>query len=70
MRNTTSDETNIKEGGGDSKEDAIPNFVHDVSNMVGGSNVMNNSSNHSSVKRKRKGAQHTTPQCRKNRELE
>jgi hypothetical protein len=65
MRNTTTDETNIEEGGGDFEEDAIPNCVHDVSNMVGGSNVMNNSSNHSSVKRKRKGAQHTIPQCRK-----
>jgi hypothetical protein len=65
MRNTTNDETNIEEGSGDSEDDKIPNFVHDVSNMVGGSNVVNNSSNHSSVKRKRKGAQHTTPQCRK-----
>jgi len=65
MRNTTTDETNIEEGGGDFEEDAIPNCVHDVSNMVGGSNVMNNSSNHSSVKRKRKSAQHTIPQCRK-----
>jgi len=65
MRNTTNDKTNIEKGSGDSKEDAIPNFVHDVSNMVGGSNVVNNSSNHSSVKRKREGAQHTTPQCQK-----
>jgi len=39
MRNTTNEETNIEEGSGDSEEDAIPDFIHDVSNMVGGNNV-------------------------------
>jgi hypothetical protein len=34
MRNTTNEETNIEEGSGDSEEDAIPDFIHDVSNMV------------------------------------
>jgi hypothetical protein len=63
MRNTTNEETNMEEGSGDSEKDAIPDFVHDVSNMAGGSNVANNSSNPSSAKRK--GAHHTTPQCRK-----
>jgi hypothetical protein len=53
----------MEEGSGDSEKDAIPDFVHDVSNMAGGSNVANNSSNPSSAKRK--GAHHTTPQCRK-----
>lgn len=51
MRNTTNDETNIKEESGDSKEDVIHDFVHDVSNMVGESNVTNSSSNHSSAKK-------------------
>jgi len=63
MRNTTNEETNIEEGKGDSEEDAIPDFIHNVSNMVGGSNVVNSSSNHISAKRK--GTHHTTPQCRK-----
>jgi len=61
MRNTTNEETNIEEGSGDSKEDAIPDFIHDVSNMVGGSNVANSSSNPSSAKRK--DSHHTIPQC-------
>ena len=52
MRNTTNEETNIEEGSGDSEEDAIPDFIYDVSNMVGGSNVANGSSNHNSAKRK------------------
>jgi hypothetical protein len=51
MRNTTNDETNIEEGSGDFEEDVIPNFVYDVSNMVGESNVANSSSNHSSAKK-------------------
>jgi len=63
MRNTTNEETNIEEGSGDSEEDAIPYFIHDVSNMVGGNNVANSSSNPNSTKRK--GSHHTTPQCRK-----
>jgi len=54
----TNDETNIKERSGNSEKDAIPDFIHDISNMVGGSNVANNSNNHSSAKRK--GARHTT----------
>jgi hypothetical protein len=32
MRNTTNEETNIEEGSGKFEEDAIPNFIHDVSN--------------------------------------
>jgi hypothetical protein len=63
MRNTTNEETNMEEGSGDSEEDAIPDFIHDVSNMVGGSNVANSSSNPSSAKRK--GAHRITPQCLK-----
>ena len=59
MRNTTNEETNIEEGSGDSEEDAIPDFIHNVSTMVGGSNVTNSSSNHISAKRK--GARNTTP---------
>jgi hypothetical protein len=61
MRNTNNKETNIEEGSGESEEDAIPDFIHDVSNMVGGSNVANSSSNPSSAKRK--GSHNTTPQC-------
>jgi len=61
MRNTTNEETNIEEGSGDSEEDAIPDFIHDVSNMVGGNNVANSSSNPNSAKRK--GSHHTTSQC-------
>jgi len=63
MRNTNNKETNIEEGSGESEEDAILDFIHDVSNMVGGSNVANSSSNPSSAKRK--GSHNTTPQCRK-----
>jgi hypothetical protein len=63
MRNTTNEETNIEEGSVDSEEDAISYFIHDVSNMVGGNNVANSSSNPNSAKRK--GSHHTTPQCRK-----
>jgi hypothetical protein len=63
MRNTTNEKTNMEEGSGDSEEDAIPDFIHDVSNMVGGSNVANSSSNPNSAKRK--GAHHTTPQSGK-----
>jgi hypothetical protein len=59
MRNITNDETNIEEGNGNSEENAIPDFIHDVSNMVNGSNVVNSSNNHNSAKTK--GAQHTTP---------
>jgi hypothetical protein len=59
MRNTTNEKTNIEEGSGDSEEDAIPDFIHNVSTMVGGSNVTNSSSNHISAKRK--GARNTTP---------
>jgi len=40
MRNTTNEKTNIEEGSGDSEEDAIPDFIHDVSNMVGGNNIV------------------------------
>jgi len=40
MRNTTNKKTNIEEGSGDSEEDAIPDFIHDVSNMVGGNNIV------------------------------
>jgi hypothetical protein len=61
MRNTNNKETNIEEGSGESEEDAIPDFIHDVSNMVGGSNVANSSSNPSCAKRK--GSHNTTPQC-------
>jgi hypothetical protein len=69
MRNTNNKETNIEEGSGESEEDAIPDFIHDVSNMVGGSNVANSSSNPSSAKRK--GSHNTTPQCwKKKKELE
>jgi hypothetical protein len=60
MRNTTNKHTNMEEGSDDSEEDAIPDFAHDVSNMVGGSNVANSSSNLSSVNKK--DAHHTTPQ--------
>ena len=60
MRNTTNEDTNMAEGSGDSEEDAIPDFTRDVSNMVGGSNVANSSSNPSSSKRK--GAHQPTPQ--------
>jgi len=63
MRNTTNEKTNMEEGSGDSEEDAIPDFIHDVSNMVGGSNVANSSNNLNSAKRK--GAHHTTPQSGK-----
>jgi len=59
MGNITNDETNIEKGSGNSEEHAIPDFIHDVSNMVDGSNVVNSSNNHNSAKRK--GAQHTTP---------
>jgi hypothetical protein len=59
MRNTTNEKTNMEEGSGNFEEDAIPDFIHDVSNMVGGSNVANNISNPNSAKRK--GAHHTTP---------
>jgi len=52
MRNITNDETNIEEGSGNSEENAIPDFIHDVSNMVNGSNVVNSSNNHNSAKRK------------------
>ena len=34
MRNTTNEETNIEEGSGNFEEDAIPNFIHDVSNWL------------------------------------
>jgi hypothetical protein len=60
MRNTNNDEINIEEESGNFEENAILDFIHDVSNMVGGSNVVNSSNNHNSAKRK--GAQHTTPQ--------
>jgi hypothetical protein len=40
MRNTTNEKTNIEEGSGDSEEDAIPDFIHDFSNMVGGNNIV------------------------------
>ena len=40
MRNTTNDETNIEKGSDNSEEDAIPDFVHDVNNMVSRSNVI------------------------------
>jgi hypothetical protein len=63
MRNTNNKETNIEEGSGESQEDVIPDFIHDVSNMVGGSNVANSSSNPSSSKRK--GSHNTIPQCQK-----
>lgn len=46
------DEINLKQGSGDSKEDVIPDFVYDVSNMVVGCNFMNNISYHNSAKRK------------------
>jgi hypothetical protein len=69
MRNTTNEHTNIEEGSGDSKEDAIPDFTRDVSNMVGGSNVTNSSNNLSNAKKK--GTYHTTPQFQKKKgELE
>lgn len=41
-----------------------PNFICNVSNIVGASNVVNNSYKHNSAKRK--GAQHTTSQYKKN----
>ena len=63
MRNTTNKDTNMAEGSGDSEEDAIPDFTRDVSNMVGGSNVTNSSSNHGNSKRK--GAHQPTPQLQK-----
>ena len=59
VRNTTNEDTNMEEGSGDSEDDAIPDFSWDVSNMVGGSNVANSSSNPSSSKRK--SAHQTTP---------
>ena len=34
MRNTTNEETNIEEENGNFEEDAIPNFIHDVSNWL------------------------------------
>jgi len=34
MRNTTNEETNIEEGSDNFEEDAIPNFIHDVSNWL------------------------------------
>jgi hypothetical protein len=42
----------LKDRSGDLKEDGIPNFIDDVSNLIVGFNVANNSSNHSSGKRK------------------
>ena len=45
IRNTTNKDTNMEKGSRDSEEDAIPDFTHDVSNMVSGSNVANSSSN-------------------------
>ena len=63
MKNTTNEDTNMEEGSDDSAKDAIPDFTRDVSNMVGGSNVTNSSSNHGNSKRK--GAHQTTPQSRK-----
>jgi hypothetical protein len=59
MKNTTNKETNREEGSGDSEEDAITDFIHDVSNMIGGSNVANSSSNPSNAKRK--GSHNTIP---------
>ena len=58
MKNTTNEDTNMEEGSDDSAKDAIPDFTRDVSNMVGGSNVTNSSSNHDSSKRK--GAHQTS----------
>jgi hypothetical protein len=68
MRNTTNEKTNMEEESGNSEEDAIPDFIHDVINMVGGSNVANSNSNPNNAKRK--GAHHTIPQRGKKRELE
>ncbi|KAL9369097.1 hypothetical protein Peur_040296 [Populus x canadensis] len=34
MRNTTNEKTNMEEGSGNSEEDAIPDFIHDVINMT------------------------------------
>ena len=45
-------EINLEEGNGNSKEEFIPNFVYDVSNMVVGCNVVSSISDHSSAKRK------------------
>lgn len=42
----------MKDRSGDLKDDGIPNFIYDVSNLIVGFNVENNSSNYSSGKRK------------------
>jgi hypothetical protein len=42
----------LKDRSGDLKDDGIPNFIYDVSNLIVGFNVENNSSNYSSGKRK------------------
>jgi hypothetical protein len=62
------DEINLKERSGDSKEDVIPDFVYDVSNMVVGCNFMNNISNHNSAKRK--GILHLKVRRKKIQDLE
>jgi hypothetical protein len=50
--NANIDRTGFEKGSGDSEEDGIPNFQTDMSRMVGGINMSNNSNTKSSGKRK------------------
>ena len=57
----------MKDRSGDLKEDDIPNFIDDVSNLIVGFNIANNSSKHSSGKRKVR--QHSIAQGEKKKVL-
>jgi len=57
----------LKDRSGDLKDDGIPNFIYDVSNLKVGFNVANNSRNYSSGKRKVR--QHSIAQGEKKKVL-
>jgi len=65
--NAVNEDPHIEEGSGDSEEDSLPNFIVDVSNMVAGVPVANNTSNPTGSSGKRKGVQQRSQKNKKKR---
>jgi hypothetical protein len=60
LTNAVNEDSHIEEGSGDSKEDSLPIFVADVSNMVAGVTFVNSTSNPTGSNGKRKGVQQSS----------
>jgi hypothetical protein len=58
--NAVNEDPHIEEGGGDSEEDSLPNFIADVNNMVASVTFANSTSNPTGSSGKRKGVQQSS----------